>query len=341
MSEGWVKLHRQMADCAELQDPFAVALWVRLLLKAASRKRSVPFRNKFIALEPGQVVTSVRLLVNETAVPMQRVRTILARFAKCGMIEINTLPNTDGSLITLCNFAAYQVRDLSTNTAANTASTQDQHTEQEGKKDRRESESESLTESHGLPSPSARAARAKSVYPDAFERVWLTYPRRDEDDKAGCHKLWRAAVKDHDAAAIQASAEEWHREQRDNEFRIGLRRWLKDRRYLTPAPIHRPNGSPKADPFFAAAHNLMNPRDATHEQDDFGPVLEGTRDSEPHEAAGGGEIADPFGGGGPAVVGGIRRRVDALPAPGRHGWVPPVGQAEGDLAEPRGTDRFH
>jgi uncharacterized protein YdaU (DUF1376 family) len=191
------------------------------------------------------------------------------------------------------------------------------------------------------PSPPAKADRKAVGYSLEFEKLWLAYPRRDEDDKAGCWKLYRSATADHDAAALQAAALEWHREQRDNEFRIGLRRWLKDRRYLTPPPIHRPNGSPKADPFFAAAHDLLNPQDRTHDQDDFGAVLEGTCDREPHEASGGGPLVDPLGGGSASLAGGLRRRVAALPAARGDGWLRAVGPPEGDVARLGRADQLH
>lgn len=345
MSKGAIWLHRQLLDCAEVADPFALAVWVHLLLRASHKPCRLMFRGKTFAVERGQLVTSLRQLEADTKVPLQRLRTILNRFAVADMAKINTAGNTAATVVTICKYEEYQALTAATNTAINSLPTQSQHSantqNKNGRMEEGDSESESPTVSHGLPSPPAKAVRKAVGYSPEFEKLWLTYPRREEDDKAGCWKLYSAAVRDHDAAAIQASAEAWHREQRDNEFRIGLRRWLKDRRYLTPPPIHRPNGSPKADPFFAAAHDFLNPQDQNHEPDDFGTVLEGTCDREPHEASGGGSLVDTLGGGGPAVAGSLRGRVAALPAAGSDGWLRAVGAAEGDLARPGRVDRVH
>lgn len=243
--KGAIWLHRQILECAEVADPLALAVWVHLLLRASHKACRLQFRGKAFAIERGQLVTSLRQLEADTKVPLQRLRTILRRFDMADMAKINTVGNTAATVVTICKYEEFQSLDASANTAINSLPTQYQHSantqNKNGRMEEEDSESESLTESHGTPSPPARAVRSKAACPAEFEKLWLTYPRRDEDDKAGCLKLWRAAAKDHDAPSIQAAAVDWHREQRENEFRIGLRRWLKDRRFLTPPPVHRPN----------------------------------------------------------------------------------------------------
>ena len=109
---GWVKIHRRLRGCPELRDPVARALWVDLLLLANHASGTVPFRGKNVTLERGQLVTSLRQLEADTNIPMQKLRTLLAKFTAAGMLKTNTETNTAGnavgSVVTICNYDAFQ-----------------------------------------------------------------------------------------------------------------------------------------------------------------------------------------------------------------------------------------
>jgi uncharacterized protein YdaU (DUF1376 family) len=185
--------------------------------------------------------------------------------------------------------------------------------------------------------PAVRKAKGYSV---EFEQLWRTYPKRDEDGKADCCKLWLTAVKSADPQAIIAAAALWHAEHHDNEFRIGLRRWLKGQKWLEPVPPRRRTQS--GDFALSALRSLTtDPHEDTTDATDFGPVLEGACDGLPRTTSGGSTNIVPFGGRGPADVRSLHRRVDPLFAASGNGGLPAMVAAEAELAEPCGTDRVH
>lgn len=117
---GWIKIHRRLRGCPELRDPIARALWVDLLLMANHAPGPKRFRGLDLTLERGQLATSLRQLEADTGIPVQRLRALIARFAAAGMVKTayltntethtasNTASNTLGSLITICNYDAFQ-----------------------------------------------------------------------------------------------------------------------------------------------------------------------------------------------------------------------------------------
>lgn len=252
MSQGAIWLHRQLLDCPDLADPFALAVWVHLLLRAQHKPYRGEFRGAYYQLERGQLVTSMRALEKETRVPMQRLRTILQRFAKCGMVQIDTAANTAASVVTICKYDDFQSLPRSTNTAANTASTQSQHTEQEWKNHPTpnvESESNRIPDS----APAKPTRRARKEYPVEFEQLWSTYPVREEDPKDECFKHWRTVTKSVEPSALLVAATAYHAEHRDNEFRFGLRRWLSKHLYRNPVPKRRQT---QEEDVIGAAHRM-------------------------------------------------------------------------------------
>jgi uncharacterized protein YdaU (DUF1376 family) len=105
------------------------------------------------------------------------------------------------------------------------------------------------------PPVAAKPPRPKRVckdYPDQFEEVWRVYPRRDEDDKPSCEKWWRSVVKSDTPELIVASANLWYREQAQNPYRFGLRKWLRDRVYRNDPPVYRPREEPQSQISVAA-----------------------------------------------------------------------------------------
>jgi hypothetical protein len=91
------------------------------------------------------------------------------------------------------------------------------------------------------PVPAAKPKRQKPDYGRGFDEVWAVYPCRAQDGKAGCAKLYAAAVKaGADPQAILAGAQRWAAvvDPKD-EYRIGLCRWLKDGLWPNAPPSPR------------------------------------------------------------------------------------------------------
>jgi hypothetical protein len=254
--EGWIQAHRKMLDCPELRDPFALAVWVHLLLRAQHRPARLPYHGISIDVGRGELVISLRDLVRTTEVPLQRLRTIIARFTASGMLIANTVSNTAGntvcSRLTICNYDAYQALSFGANTASKQEASQVQHTEQEGKNLKTpnvESNSNRIPDS----APAKPTPRGRKEYPAEFGQLWSTYPRREEDDKAECFKHWQAVTKSVEPSALLVAATAYHAEHHDNEFRFGLRRWLSKHLYRNPVPKRRQT---QEEDVIGAAHRM-------------------------------------------------------------------------------------
>jgi hypothetical protein len=128
MGQGWIFAHRSMLECAELKgNPFALAVWVHVLLRASHRPARLSFRDQVVVVERGQMLTSLRQIEADTGVSLQRLRTILRKFASAKMLKINTVGNTAATLITVCKYEEYQKGADQANTGDGTLPTQHQH----------------------------------------------------------------------------------------------------------------------------------------------------------------------------------------------------------------------
>ncbi|MEW6159008.1 MAG: hypothetical protein AB1813_16410, partial [Verrucomicrobiota bacterium] len=85
---GWIKLHRKLADHPMYcHDSEWVHLWVHLLICATHRSRRVMFGGQEITLQPGQLTTGRLRLAKETGIHEQKVKRILTRLKQSGQID--------------------------------------------------------------------------------------------------------------------------------------------------------------------------------------------------------------------------------------------------------------
>ena len=119
--DGWITLHRKFQDWEWYTAPNHAFLFVHLLLKANHKSGKWRGHN----YKRGDVLTSLSKLSEETGLSKQNIRTILKNLANTG--EVNTLPNTKLTHLSVCKYDTYQNKDDQPNTPPNTELTQSQH----------------------------------------------------------------------------------------------------------------------------------------------------------------------------------------------------------------------
>ena len=119
--DGWITLHRKFQDWEWYTAPNHSFLFIHLLMKANHKSGKWRGHN----YKRGDVLTSLSKLAEETHLSKQNIRTILKNFASTG--EVNTLPNTKLTHLSICKYDTYQSKGKEANTPTNTELTQSQH----------------------------------------------------------------------------------------------------------------------------------------------------------------------------------------------------------------------
>jgi hypothetical protein len=126
MNRGWITLFRKLTEWEWYHDSRMVHLFVHLLIQA--NHKDLKWRGKTI--KRGQVLTSFRMLSEETGISIQTIRTLIKRLKSTH--EITQESTQLNSIITVANYNEYQEKAKNGNTGINTASnkrsTHDQHT---------------------------------------------------------------------------------------------------------------------------------------------------------------------------------------------------------------------
>lgn len=143
METGWIKIHRKLLEWEWYRDTNMVRLWIHLLLNANIKDRK--WKGKVIP--KGSLVTSLTDLSDKTGMSKQELRTCIKRLKKTK--EITCSPTNRYTIVTICNYEAYQVYDGELQHAGqqpgNTQTTHGQHTNntpiiEEGKEIKEEKE---------------------------------------------------------------------------------------------------------------------------------------------------------------------------------------------------------
>jgi hypothetical protein len=253
MAEGWVKLYRSAVEHPCLDRFDAQGVWATLLQKAAYTPRKIRMGGQMIALDRGQLAISVAAFARAGGISHKRMRTILGIFAADGMLEMGIAKGKACTVLTICNYTEYQsVDEAGAKVGAREGHSwgmagADSLKEKEGKNLKQESLD--LPPAAHTPLPAARAVRSKREYQEAFERLWATYPLRDEDKsaKADCLNRWKADTKGVDQEAVIAAAKAWAAAEGSKPYRMGLRAWLRNKAFLQQPPT-AVSSSPKPAP---------------------------------------------------------------------------------------------
>lgn len=130
MSEGWIKLHRELLDKSiwTCSTPVQKVILITLLMMANHEGREWEFKGKRIKLQPGQFITSLPAIAKlaGAGVSVQNIRTALKRFAEYEFLTDES--TADGRLITICNWERYQRENEEPNSQTNRPLTDHQQT---------------------------------------------------------------------------------------------------------------------------------------------------------------------------------------------------------------------
>lgn len=107
--EGWVTLHRRFLQWEWFDIPEMVKFFIYLLLMAGHSER----KYRGIQLQRGQIITSTPIMMKDTKLSEQQVRTCIKRLKSTG--EITCKSTNKFTIITICNYDRYQSEDLPTN----------------------------------------------------------------------------------------------------------------------------------------------------------------------------------------------------------------------------------
>lgn len=113
MSQGWIKLHRELMDKAIWKEstPEQKTILITLLMMANHKEKEWEWKGERFKAEPGQFVTSLPSIAEKCGkgISIQNVRTALKRFEK---YEFLTDESTNKNrLITIVNWELYQETD--------------------------------------------------------------------------------------------------------------------------------------------------------------------------------------------------------------------------------------
>jgi hypothetical protein len=110
---GWLRLHRQILEWEWYSCMKTTRVFLHLLLTASWRNA----RWQGVEIPRGSVFASPETLATATGLTRQQVRTVITRLKSTN--EITTKSTNRGTLITLCNFEAYNPSDSESNQQLN------------------------------------------------------------------------------------------------------------------------------------------------------------------------------------------------------------------------------
>ena len=120
--DGWIKLHRKFSEWEWYHKSEMVHLFIHLLLNANHDDK----KWKGLTVKRGQIITGFHSLSDATGLSIQTIRTCFDRLTKTG--EINKQSNKQFTVVTICNYETYQIKEENTNKQNNNRTTNNQQT---------------------------------------------------------------------------------------------------------------------------------------------------------------------------------------------------------------------
>ena len=238
MSDGWVRLYRQIAkNELWLSEPFTDGqAWVDLLLLANHAPGTIKVRGVRLDVERGQVGWSEVRLAERWKWSRGKVRRFLHYLEEQNMVKVVQQKNCVSTLITVVNYERYQSHD----TADDTANGQ--------QKSKKKTKEPSTLVAEGKVDVSGVMMTPEQA--ELFNEFWQAYPKERRTGKGAVVKAWMKHNVDALLSARMVQAlerlkltEQW---QRDGGRFIPLpATWLNQRRWEDDVPEDPPPGRGK------------------------------------------------------------------------------------------------
>lgn len=103
MSNGWIKIHRQILEWEWYDEPNTLRLFLHLLLKANHKNKSY----RGVEIKEGQVMTGYDKLAKELSLSTQKIRTAINKLKLTN--EITSVSTSQGTIIQIVKYKEYQV----------------------------------------------------------------------------------------------------------------------------------------------------------------------------------------------------------------------------------------
>ena len=103
MSNGWIKIHRQILEWEWYDEPNTLRLFLHLLLKANHKPRNY----RGVNIKEGQIMTGYDKLAKELNLSTQKIRTSISKLKSTS--EITSVSTSQGTIIQIVKYKDYQV----------------------------------------------------------------------------------------------------------------------------------------------------------------------------------------------------------------------------------------
>ena len=206
MSNGWIKLHRQLQDHWIWKKPEQLKAWIDILLMVTHTERTKFIKGQEVVLKQGEVDASFRYLAKRWGWSIGKVQRFLILLKKCSMIEVKT--GTGQNLISVCNYGTYQIEQNQNDTQVGTAPIQHRYENKNVKKER------------------------TNIYSLEFDEIWKLYPIKK--NKHTSFLKYKQALKDKThqelKTILQTHISSWVG--KEKQYLPHLSTWLNQKRYL-------------------------------------------------------------------------------------------------------------
>jgi len=106
---GWIKLHRKIEESWIVDEPEALALWVRILMDANFKDSRHMFNGQLIEVKRGQLIFGRSAYAKKTKISESKIRRYLKLFKSDQMID--QLTTSRYSVITVLSYDQHQAND--------------------------------------------------------------------------------------------------------------------------------------------------------------------------------------------------------------------------------------
>ena len=155
MSEGWIKLHREIMDNPVFRKPTVSHYFSYCLLKANHEDKETIWNGKKMLIERGSFMTGRKQAAKDTGLSEQNIRTALTILELQGILQKSTTKSTNRfTYLTICNYDKYQGRESKGNHQTNHQSTSNQ------------------------PQTRTNKNEKNNIYDEKFNKFWKAYPLR-------------------------------------------------------------------------------------------------------------------------------------------------------------------